>query len=257
MNRIQVFLQKNSPLILTCISSIGVVTTSILAVKATPKALGLIKDAEYENDKKLTKFEIVKVAWKPYIPAILSGVTTIVCIFGSNYLNTKSQKALISAYAVLDNSYKQYREKTKELYGEDADEKVMQKIAEDNMNETLLPVEDEVLFFDFQGLRWFTSTIHKVMQAECILLEELRNTGTASLNSYYGALGLPEVDYGDKIGWTSLEANDVYGYDDLQFNYVKSVTKDGKEYYTIYTTIEPTSDYLDFCFGLESYPPIM
>lgn len=254
MNRIQVFLQKNSPLILTCIGSIGVITTSVLAVKATPKALGLIKDAEYENDKKLTKFEIVKVAWKPYIPAILSGVTTIVCIFGSNYLNTKSQKALISAYAILDNSYKQYREKTKELYGDDADDKVIQSIAEDM--EKPIPVEDEMLFFDFQGMRYFYSTIHKVMQAECILLHELAATGTASLNNYYTAIGLTEVDYGDKIGWTSLEANDVYGYEDLKFNYTLSKQKDGTEYYVIKTNIEPTSDYLDFCFGLESYKPI-
>lgn len=254
MNRIQVFLQKNSPLILTCVGSIGVITTSVLAVKATPKALGLIKDAEYENDKKLTKFEIVKVAWKPYIPAILSGVTTIVCIFGSNYLNAKSQKALISAYAVLDNSYKQYREKTKELYGEDADDKVIQSIAEDM--EKPIPVEDEMLFFDFQGMRYFYSTIHKVMQAECILLQELAATGTASLNNYYAAIGLTEVDYGDKIGWTSLEANDVYGYEDLKFNYTLSKQKDGTEYYVIKTNIEPTSDYLDFCFGLESYKPI-
>lgn len=84
--------------------------TAVMAVKATPKALRLIEEAEKEKGKKLTKTETVKVAWTPYIPTVLVGASTIACIFGANVLNKRRQAALMSAYALLDSSYKEYKQ---------------------------------------------------------------------------------------------------------------------------------------------------
>ena len=75
MNNAQFLLKKYSPTILTGVSIIGVITTTILGIKATPKALKLINEAKNEKGDKLTNKEIVKVAWKPYIPTAISCAT--------------------------------------------------------------------------------------------------------------------------------------------------------------------------------------
>ena len=107
----KLFFKRNSSTILTCVGALGVVTTSVLAVKATPKALALIEAAKEEKGEELTPVETVQVAGPVYIPAIVTGVSTIACIFGANALNKRQQAALMSAYALLDSSYKEYKAK--------------------------------------------------------------------------------------------------------------------------------------------------
>lgn len=53
---------------LTCLGSIGVIATTVLAVKATPKALDLIDKAKKESDDELSKWDVVKTAYKPFVP---------------------------------------------------------------------------------------------------------------------------------------------------------------------------------------------
>ena len=76
------FITKRSPEILTGIGITGMVTTTILAVKVTPKALDLIAKAEDEkfdsgHSECLTKPEIIKACWKCYIPAAITCTASI------------------------------------------------------------------------------------------------------------------------------------------------------------------------------------
>lgn len=77
-------LYRSSPTILTVVASVGVIVTTITAVRATPKAIKLLKEAEAEKGENLTKVEIIRVAGPSYIPSTLLGISTIVCIFGAN-----------------------------------------------------------------------------------------------------------------------------------------------------------------------------
>ena len=130
-------LRKASPTILTCIGAVGVVATAVLAVKATPKALRLIEIAEdhrHDDDPNwtwspLTKTEIIKTTWKCYVPAVVTGAATIICIFGANTLNRRQQASLASAYALLNRSYNDYKRKLKELYGKEAHDNIMKALA--------------------------------------------------------------------------------------------------------------------------------
>lgn len=96
-------LKKASPTILTCLGAIGVVVTAVLAVKATPKAMEMVKaDSRKNHDgdpNAATKVEVIKSCWKCYIPAVVTGTATITCIFGANVLNRRQQASLTSAYA--------------------------------------------------------------------------------------------------------------------------------------------------------------
>lgn len=64
----RLFVKRNASTILTGLGSIGVLATTITAVKATPKALRLIEEAEKEKGEELTKWEKVKTAVSSYIP---------------------------------------------------------------------------------------------------------------------------------------------------------------------------------------------
>ena len=83
MTSAQIFLKKHSSTILKVIGSTGVVANTVLAVKATPKAMSLLVEAEQDKGSELTVVETVKAAWKPYIPTAVTGLSTIACILRS------------------------------------------------------------------------------------------------------------------------------------------------------------------------------
>lgn len=150
---------------LTCIGVVGVVGTAIATGKSTPKAKELLRRAEEDKGRELTRLEIVKAAAPAYIPTIIIGASTIACIVGSNILNKRQQASLASAYALLDNSYKEYRRKVSELYGEDADEQVKVELAKDEYEDIKETISGEKeLFFDFSTMQYFESTMDEVIQ---------------------------------------------------------------------------------------------
>lgn len=63
--------------------------TTITAVKATPKTLRLIEEAETKKGEKLTKWEKVKTASPSYISTIGFGMVTIACILGAEFLGVE------------------------------------------------------------------------------------------------------------------------------------------------------------------------
>ena len=56
----KLFLKKHSSTILTCMGGVGVVATTITAVKATPKALSLLEEAKRKKGEDLTGIEKIK-----------------------------------------------------------------------------------------------------------------------------------------------------------------------------------------------------
>ena len=242
-----IFLKKNASTILTCAGGAGVIATSVMAVKATPKALALLENAKEEKGEELTKTEKVKVAGPAYIPAVLMGASTIACIFGANALNQRQQAALMSAYALLDNSYKDYKKKLAELYGEDTVEEIEEEIARDKYNEDPYPVEDgKELFYDNFSQRYFEATTEQVLRAEHALNRRMNDAHGAYLNEFYELLGLEPMDYGEFLGWSRNEIYDMYWESWIEFDHSKTIMDDGLEVTIIYIRTEPT-------FGFEDY----
>ena len=105
----RLFVKRNASTILTGLGGIGVVATTITAVKATPKALRLNEEAEKEKGEKITKWEMVKIASPSYISTAELCLATMICIIGVEVPNQKRQASLLSACTLLDQSYKDYR----------------------------------------------------------------------------------------------------------------------------------------------------
>lgn len=234
LNSSKLFLRRNSPTILTFLGAAGVVATSIAAAKATPKAMALLEKTKEEKGKELTKLEMVKVAGPAYIPAVAIGASTIACIFGANALNKKMQASIMSAYALLDTSYKQYKNKVKELYGEDSDRNVKKEIAKDKCKDNDIHINNEkILFFDFYSLRYFESTERLVLKAENRVNELLKLYGRASLNDFYESLGMPTAYTGYELWWNVQKCPSV------EFTHDITTMDDGLECCVISMSVEP------------------
>ena len=247
LNHSKLFLKRNSSTILTCVGGAGTIATAVLAVKATPKAMKLLDRAKEEKGEDLTKVEMVKVAWKPYIPAIITGASTLACIFGANILNKRQQAALTSAYALLDNSYKEYKKKAGELYGEDADQRIREEIAKDKYVEEDISVSDnKQLFYDQFSRRYFESTTADVIRAEYEMNRRLSTFSGVYLNEFYELLGIPSVNYGDHLGWSGAEIYDMCWESWLDFIHEKVIMDDGLECMIISFSIDPTFSFEDY-----------
>lgn len=241
MNKIQFLFKKHSSTFLTIISSMGVISTTLLAIQATPKAIKLLEDKKEEKDYELSSIDIIKTSWKPYIPTIISGFSTIICIFGTNYLNKRTQASIASAYALLSNSYQEYINKTKELYGDEADTNIKKSIIDNRIKRDSLELYGEKkLFFDYQTMRYFESTFDDVLHAEDLLNQELAASGYVSVNDFYKFLGLNELEYSNHIGWS-----DNGDYHELKFEHQKIQFDDGLECWMIIME-EPLIEYYDY-----------
>lgn len=256
------YIKKYSPVALSCIASVGVVVTAVVAVKATPKAVVKIHaDSQKNHDGDpyaYTKKEAVASAWKCYIPAVAIGASTIACIMGANALNRRQQAALTSAYALVQNSYKEYKDKLKELYGEETHNAIVDSIMSEKCKDVSIStmgflsnssldfgegMEPEIVrtFYDSFSQRYFETTIEKVIQAEYHLNRNFMFAGTIPLNDFYEFLGLEKTELGDAVGWSSVNG-DIYWID---FNHRRVILEDGMEIYIIDMVFEPTADWME------------
>lgn len=230
--KISLYLKRNSPTILSIVGSIGVVTTTISAVKATPKALSLLDDKP--ND--LSTAEIIKTTWKCYIPTAVIGLSTIACIFGANTLNKNRQAALTSAYMLLDNTYKEYKSKVGTLLGDDANVHIQKSIVEDKYEEIDISVDGEKqLFYEYNYGEFFERTKMEVLNAEYNFNKMFASRGYATLNDFYELLGLPLTQEGSIIGWTVQE-----GYSLVDFEHELLIMDDGLECIYINLPVSPS-----------------
>lgn len=241
----KLFMKRNAPTILTSIGGVGVISTAVMAAKATPKAMLILEEAEAEKGEKLTKLEKVKVAGPVYIPTALMGAATIACIFGANTLNKRNQAALTSAYAMVSNSYQEYKKKVNELYGEEGEVNVVRGIAKDKYDGEKAEGETELFYDEFSG-RFFHSTLETVQRAEYQINRDLVMQEWATVNDFYGYLNIPLIDGGYLIGWSTPMNEQSYWQTWVDFSHLKMVDDDCLEYYILRMYQEPMIGFEDF-----------
>ena len=243
MTKSNLFLKKNSATILTVAAAAGVIATSVLSAKAAIKASRVLAHKEEEKGEKLTFEETISAVWTIYIPPVVAGMSTIACVFGANILNQRQQASLASAYALIDSSYKEYKAKLKELYGEEAHNNIVDAIAAEKCDEVHISaggltsaytqdIESDAeprLFYDEYSGRYFETTIEKVLLAEYHLNRNYILRGFARLNEFYEFLGLEPTDYGETVGWDIC--GEIYWID---FNHRKAFIGDDNDGFECY-----------------------
>ena len=206
---IKASISRHSPEILTGIGIAGMVTTTILAVKATPKAIKLIEaEKQAKHVDTLSPVDTVKTVWKCYIPAAMTGVSSIACLISSNAINAKRNAALTTVYTLSEMARNEYKEKVIETIGEKKERTIKEKVDAERIKkdpvskkEVIITEKGTTLCYDHVFGRYFKSDIDLINRAMNKINREIVINMYASLNDFYAELGLSPVEMGYDLGW--------------------------------------------------------
>ena len=210
------FTKEHSPELLVGLGVVGMASSAVLAVRATPKALDLIEDKKDEletND--LTKKEVVQATWKQYAPAVGLGVVSASCIVLGTSQNIKRNTALATVYALSESTLREYKTKVKEIAGEEKAKEIDREVAKARVREKITVVETEgseyihhtgngdTLIYDSLSGRYFRSSRNAVETAVNRVNKSLLDEYMMSVNDFYNELEIPTIGAGSLIGWKS------------------------------------------------------
>lgn len=234
---------KHSPEILTGIGIAGMVISTVFAVQATPKAIKLINEAEKENGKKLDKYEVVKVAWKPYLPAIITGTASTVCLIGSCRVNTRRMAALTTAYKLSETALKEFKNKAVEVVGEKKVKEIREKISNDKVEQNpvseskvIITGKGSTLCMDTISNQYFMSDIETIRKAVNELNRQMVYDMYVSLTEFYNAIGLPSTKISDDLGWNLDDGL-------IEIDFGSRIADDGRPCITLDYNIAPKYDF--------------
>ena len=225
---VQTSLAKHSPEILTGLGIAGMITTTVLAVRATPKALKRIEEEKDRQSKKLCEealkngegeyapvdklkvVDTVKVTWKCYIPAVITGVVSTACLIGASSVHVKRNAVLATAYKLSESALADYREKVIETVGEKKEQAIRDKVAKDCVDKNPASKTDIIVTgngttkcLDYSSKRYFYSDIDKIKRAVNEINRQMLHEGYISLNDFYDELGLGTSKIYDRMGWNT------------------------------------------------------
>lgn len=247
-------LKKHSPTILAVAGTVGVVTSGVMACKATTKLSTILEEHE-ENVEKIhdyadehgysedytekdgkkditivytqTGIKLVKL----YAPAVALGTISIAAMLGSNHILRKRNIALTAAYTTIERSFKSYRNRVIDRFGEKLDEELLYNIKTKDVEETVVDedgkekttkktvdiidindIEDYSRLFYEGNPGWdpdprFTMMFLKEQQRYANKL--LKKRGYLFLNEVYKMLGFSIIPEGQYIGWIYDEENPI------------------------------------------------
>lgn len=238
-------LERHAPEILTGIGVAGMVTSTVLAVKATPKACLLINDRKDELEvEKLPVTELVKTTWKCYIPAVVTCGASIACLVGASSVNFKRNAALATAYKLSEAALSEYKDAVIETIGEKKEQSVRDKVAEERLkknpiskSEVIVTGNGTTLCYDPVGNSYFKSSIQQIESAKNKLNARMLSENYVSLNDFYDELGIGPTKLGDDLGW------DIYkdGLIDIAFS--SRLAEDGTPCLVMDYSIAPRYEY--------------
>lgn len=265
-------LKKHSPEILVVAGIAGTVVSAVLACKATTKVAeildetngtldtihegmktGAINGQEYttEDGKKDTVVVYAQTGMKLaklYGPAIILGTLSIISILASNNILRKRNVALGAAYAAIDKSFKEYRGRVIERFGEQVDTELKYGIKakkfeeievdpetgkEKKVKKTVMVADpnlqsDYAVYFDSKSRNYETNPDYNRMflkAQQAFANDKLQTRGHLFLNEVLDDLDLPRTPAGQIVGWTKDGPD---GYVNFRIVEVERETEDGR-----------------------------
>ncbi len=199
----------NSTSILSAVAITGVITTAILASKATVKASKKLEEFPHSDTEPPTAKEMVKDCWTLYIPAVISGAATIACIVGANQIGLRRNAALLGAYSLADTAFREYKDEVVKQLGKAKEDKITTQIHEDKIaadpvtkSQVIITAGGDQLCYDTLTGRYFKSDIETIRQAANEINRRMVGGDMyASHDEFYSLVGLAACTMGNELGW--------------------------------------------------------
>lgn len=271
-NKTVMKLEKHSPEILVVVGVVGAVASAVIACKATTKVSRITEEAkdsidtihesaksgvtpsgesysEEDSKKDLALVYVqtgIKYA-KLYAPAVILGTLSVTSILASNNILRKRNVALGAAYAAIDKSFKEYRGRVIERFGEQVDHELKYNIKAKKFEEVETDPEtgrqkkvkktvmvtdpnlqsDYAVYFDKKSRNYETNMDYNRMFLKAqqqFANDKLQARGHIFLNEVLDDLDLPRSPAGQIVGWTTDGPD---GYVNFRILEVERETEDG------------------------------
>lgn len=254
LNKTSFKVKKYSPEILMGVGIAGVVASTVLACKATMKVDSVLTESKEQIEKIKTVMEDPKYTEeyteedakkdltivytqaglklaKMYVPSIVVGAASIGLLIGSHRVLKKRNIALAAAYTTIDNSFKDYRKRVTDRFGEEVERQIKNNIKvvdvakttideDGNEVEQVEQVEVSALdgyseysrFFDDGCTGWEKDAEYNLMflrAQQQYANDLLKSRGHLFLNEVYDMLGIPRTKAGQAVGWIYDPENPV------------------------------------------------
>lgn len=230
-------LNRNSPVIFTAFAIGGLITTVVMAVRATPRAIEILeyeeryriseeKDVDYRKD--ITLLDKIELTWKVYAPSAAMGTMTIAAIIFANQISMRRNAALLSLFRITETTLRDYQAKVVETLGAAKEEKIRGALAEEKLEKN--PVNTDAMIFTGNGNylcydafsgRYFKSDVEAIRKSENAFNAKLIREGWLDINEFYDELGLEPIDSGKEMGWIADHAI-------LEIKYTTKMAKNGE-----------------------------
>lgn len=160
---------------------------------------------------------------KLYAPAVFLGMAGISCMLTSHNILTKRNTALAAAYAAVDKGFKDYRGRVIEKFGKEVDKELKYNLKNQEIETTIIDekgkekktketvtvvdpngISEYARFFDDGCAGWEKNSEYNLMflRAQQQWANDLLvKRGYVFLNEIYKALGIPETEAGQVVGW--------------------------------------------------------
>lgn len=221
-------LHKNSQTILTSFALSGVITTAYFTAKASFQThRDLDEHFLMFPDDELETRDMIKMVWRNYIPAALSGAATIGCILGAQKVNSRKTAAAQAAFAVSERMFNEYKDKVIEQIGPKKEQDIRDKIAQDkvtnndpNSKQVFITGNGNVLCCEGYTGRYFHCDMESLRRAENKINSKLNTHDFASLSDFYYLINIPETKTSDDFGWDSGRL--------LELEFSSAISPDGR-----------------------------
>lgn len=274
LGKVNIKLRKHNPELLIAAGVVGTVVSTVLACKATTKLSTILDESKgnietihkCENDKEMeerysqedAKKDLaivyiqtgVKIA-KLYAPAVVLGTISIAGIVASNNILRKRNVALAAAYATVDKSFKEYRSRVVERFGDDVDKELRynikakkieemikdpesgkEKKSKTTVNVAAPTVDDYARFFDKTCRHYEENMNYNLMllrSQQQLANDKLVADGFLFLSDVYDMLGITRTKMSQSVGWIYKPDGNSNGDNFVDFGVmvVKRETEDG------------------------------
>lgn len=271
-------LKKHSPEIFVAAGVIGVVTSAIMACVATTKIKKVVnefkeevdsvhnshKDVNTENEKHNLKRELTKVYLKTgfkfvklYATSVVLGGLSLASIVASNVILRRRTIALAAAYSTVDKSFKDYRSRVVERFGDTVDKELKYGIKTKTLEEkTIDPISgkettvkkeiretsydgysDYARYFNESSIEYIkhdtldnTLNLGKLSMVQQYFNDKLISDKYVFLNDVYEYLGLQKTLAGQAVGWIYDKEDNIIGDNRIDFG-LKDITEKSRESY--------------------------
>ena len=246
--------EKHSPEILAGVGVVGVVASTVMACKATMKLNDILEESKetrdkirevesnpryeeqysHEDAKKDLTINYTQTAMKIaklYAPAVILGSASLGCLLASNDILRKRNAALSAAYMTVDKSFKEYRQRVVDRFGEEVEKEIRYNIkaeevtstvvaedgSETTITETIKTMDpnlysDYAKFFDEASPYWQKDPEYNFMflkSQQQYANDLLKARGRLFLNEVYEMLGIDKTKAGQIVGWVYNPENPI------------------------------------------------